>query len=136
MGLFDRIARGIGRGVGHAVENAAERKANEVVQDKVNEAADNIIQTSGEGIDAEKMAQAGAIAGANMNAANVYVAEMVKNMKKCPRCEEVTTSDKQFCPKCGTKLGDTIGASYCCKNCGKQNLPGEEFCGECGAKIG
>ena len=136
MGLFDKLMRGVGRGVGNAVGNAAERKANEVVADKVNEAADNIIKTSGEGVDAEKAAQMGAIAGANASAASAFAAEYAKNMKQCPKCEEVTTADKQFCPNCGAKLGDTLGAGALCKKCGKQNLPGEDFCGGCGAKIG
>ena len=136
MGIFDKLVRGAARGAGNAVGNVAERKANEVVADKANEAADNMIKTSGQGMDAEKMAQAGAISAQNRTAAQAYAAGMMQNMKQCPKCEEATTSDKTFCPKCGARLpNETMGAKYTCKKCKKQNMPGEDFCGGCGAKL-
>jgi class 3 adenylate cyclase len=47
-------------------------------------------------------------------------------MMKCPRCEQETPSDADFCPECGAKL------ALVCSGCGTANSPTHKFCKKCG----
>ena len=47
-------------------------------------------------------------------------------MMKCPRCEQETPSDADFCPECGAKL------ALVCSSCGTANSPTHKFCKKCG----
>jgi hypothetical protein len=47
MGLFDKIAGGIGKGVSNAARNVAENKATEVATDRLNRLADKAVPTGG-----------------------------------------------------------------------------------------
>src|SRR5262245_57167414 len=47
-------------------------------------------------------------------------------MMKCPRCEQETPSDADFCPECGEKL------ALVCSGCGTVNAPTHKFCKKCG----
>ncbi len=70
------------------------------------------------------------------NKAENYATEAAKNIKVCPACGEGATADKNFCPKCGTKLPEqTVAEGAVCPNCGKQNTVGTKFCTDCGTKL-
>jgi class 3 adenylate cyclase/tetratricopeptide (TPR) repeat protein len=45
---------------------------------------------------------------------------------KCPRCQQETPSDADFCPECGAKLASV------CAGCGTANAPTHKFCKKCG----
>src|SRR4030095_9330609 len=45
---------------------------------------------------------------------------------KCPRCEQETPPDADFCPECGAKL------ALVCSGCGTANAPTHKFCKKCG----
>jgi class 3 adenylate cyclase/tetratricopeptide (TPR) repeat protein len=49
---------------------------------------------------------------------------------KCPRCQQETPSDADFCPECGAKLGAV------CASCGTANAPTHSFCKKCGQPLG
>jgi class 3 adenylate cyclase len=49
---------------------------------------------------------------------------------KCPRCQQVTPSDADFCPECGSKL------AMVCAACGTPNAPTHKFCKKCGQGLG
>ena len=49
---------------------------------------------------------------------------------KCPRCQQETPADAEFCPECGAKL------SALCAQCGTANAPGHKFCKKCGQPLG
>jgi class 3 adenylate cyclase len=46
---------------------------------------------------------------------------------KCPRCQQETPSDADFCPECGAKLE---------ASCGTSNAPAHKFCKKCGQRLG
>ncbi|MBI3456775.1 MAG: AAA family ATPase [Candidatus Rokubacteria bacterium] len=48
---------------------------------------------------------------------------------KCPRCEQETPADAQFCPECGAKL------AVVCTQCGTPNAPAHNFCKTCGQPL-
>src|SRR5215813_5517355 len=49
---------------------------------------------------------------------------------KCPRCQQDTPSDADFCPQCGAKL------AVVCAGCGTGNAPTHKFCKKCGQGLG
>jgi class 3 adenylate cyclase/tetratricopeptide (TPR) repeat protein len=49
---------------------------------------------------------------------------------KCPRCQQETPSDADFCPDCGVKLAGV------CASCGTANAPNHKFCKKCGQALG
>jgi hypothetical protein len=49
---------------------------------------------------------------------------------KCPRCQQETLSDADFCPECGAKL------AVVCVACGTANAPAHKFCKKCGQALG
>ncbi len=145
MGFLDRmiqngIKRGVEKAVGNAVQKAVEPKATELA----NKAAASLDQAAkgAEARAAEVKAEAekasgfdGAMANLQRSAEN-YATAAAKNMKICSSCEEATTADKKFCPKCGTKLPEqSVADAAVCTNCGKQNSVGTTFCSECGTKL-
>jgi ribosomal protein L32 len=82
------------------------------------------------------MAALGASLAGWANQMQSFAGEVAQNVKECPQCGEVVSSDHKFCPKCGAKLPDqTMAAGYLCPKCGKQNLPGTVYCAECGAVL-
>ena len=54
-------------------------------------------------------------------------------IKKCLNCGAELKPDEDFCPKCGTKYGQT--KKIICPNCHNEVEFGMKFCGKCGAKI-
>jgi class 3 adenylate cyclase/tetratricopeptide (TPR) repeat protein len=49
---------------------------------------------------------------------------------KCPRCQQETPSDADFCPECGARL------VVACDACGTANAPAHKFCKKCGQALG
>jgi class 3 adenylate cyclase/tetratricopeptide (TPR) repeat protein len=49
---------------------------------------------------------------------------------KCPRCQQESPSDADFCPECGAKL------AVVCVACGTANAPAHKFCKKCGQALG
>jgi class 3 adenylate cyclase len=49
---------------------------------------------------------------------------------KCPRCQQESPADADFCPECGAKL------ALVCANCGTANAPTHKFCKKCGQRLG
>jgi class 3 adenylate cyclase/tetratricopeptide (TPR) repeat protein len=49
---------------------------------------------------------------------------------KCPRCQQETPSDADFCPECGANL------AVVCSGCGTTNAPTHKFCTKCGDRLG
>ena len=49
---------------------------------------------------------------------------------KCPRCQQESPSDVDFCPECGAKL------AVVCAGCGTANAPMHKFCKKCGQALG
>ena len=49
---------------------------------------------------------------------------------KCPRCQQESPADADFCPECGTKL------AVVCVACGIVNAPTHKFCKKCGQALG
>jgi len=49
---------------------------------------------------------------------------------KCPRCQQESPADADFCPECGTKLVAV------CASCGTSNAPTHKFCKKCGQRLG
>jgi len=47
----------------------------------------------------------------------------------CPRCQQESPSDADFCPECGAKLA-------VCGACGTANAPAHKFCKKCGQALG
>jgi class 3 adenylate cyclase len=47
----------------------------------------------------------------------------------CPRCQQETPADADFCPECGAKL------AVVCAGCGTANPPTHKFCKKCGQGI-
>ncbi len=138
MGFLDRmiqngIRRGVENAVGNAVQKAVEPKATELA----NKAAESLDQAAGNARREAERASGFDSAMANLQrSAESYATNAAKNMKICPSCEEPTTADKKFCPKCGTKLPEkSVAESAVCTNCGKQNTIGTSFCSECGTKL-
>ncbi len=77
----------------------------------------------------------GAMSNLNQNL-NAYANRVAAAMKVCPSCEKPSSSDKKFCPHCGTKLPEkTLAEERFCSSCGKENAPGTKFCTGCGAKL-
>lgn len=50
----------------------------------------------------------------------------------CRECGRALPPDANFCPGCGTELGDAADAAYCAE-CGEPLAPDDEFCAACGA---
>jgi class 3 adenylate cyclase/tetratricopeptide (TPR) repeat protein len=48
---------------------------------------------------------------------------------KCPRCQQESPSDADFCPECGAKLATV------CTGCGTANAPSHKFCKKCGQAL-
>ncbi len=146
MGFLERaIRRGVsdavGKAVGDAVTKAVEPKATELVNktaEQLEQAAANTAQQTQATANSVSQSTAG-LEGALGNlqrSMESYATEAAKNAKVCPGCKEVTTADKKFCPKCGTKLPEqTLAQGSVCPNCGKQNIIGTKFCQECGTKL-
>ncbi len=138
MGFLERairrnVSEAVGKAVGNAVQQAVEPKATELA----NKAASSIDQATGNAENTVR--QAGGFDSAMSNlqrSVEGYATEAAKNMKICPMCNEPSTADKKFCPKCGGKLPDTtVAQGAVCTNCGKQNTIGTKFCSECGTKL-
>ena len=49
---------------------------------------------------------------------------------KCPRCQQESPADADFCPECGAKL------AAICASCGTANAPAHKFCKKCGQRLG
>jgi class 3 adenylate cyclase/tetratricopeptide (TPR) repeat protein len=49
---------------------------------------------------------------------------------KCPRCQQETPLDADFCPECGARL------VVVCVACGTANVPTHKFCKKCGQGLG
>jgi class 3 adenylate cyclase/tetratricopeptide (TPR) repeat protein len=49
---------------------------------------------------------------------------------KCPRCQQESPSDADFCPECGAKL------AVVCVACGTANAPAHKYCKKCGQALG
>jgi predicted amidophosphoribosyltransferase len=49
---------------------------------------------------------------------------------KCPRCQQETPLDADFCPECGARL------VVVCAACGTANAPTHKFCKKCGQGFG
>jgi class 3 adenylate cyclase/tetratricopeptide (TPR) repeat protein len=49
---------------------------------------------------------------------------------KCPRCQQESPADADFCPECGAML------AVVCGGCGTTNAPTHKFCKECGQGLG
>ena len=49
---------------------------------------------------------------------------------KCPRCQQETPRDADFCPECGARLAIT------CPECGTDNGSAYKFCKNCGRALG
>ena len=45
---------------------------------------------------------------------------------KCPRCQQESPSDADFCPECGAK------PAVVCVACGTANAPAHKYCKKCG----
>src|SRR5207248_102912 len=58
------------------------------------------------------------------------MAEMWEQRMTCPRCQQPTPPDADFCPECGTKL------ALACAACGTVNARSHNFCKKCGQPIG
>ena len=145
MGFLDRaikngISKGVSNAIGNAVKQVVEPRATEYankVADEFDQATKNAAQQTSEAQQAVKSAggMEGAFANLQRSMEN-YATEMSKNVKICPKCEAAATSDKTFCPNCGTKLPEeTLAQGALCPNCGKQNTIGTKFCQDCGAKL-
>jgi class 3 adenylate cyclase/tetratricopeptide (TPR) repeat protein len=48
---------------------------------------------------------------------------------KCPRCQQESPADADFCPECGAKL------AVVCASCGTANTPTHKFCKKCGKPL-
>jgi class 3 adenylate cyclase len=48
----------------------------------------------------------------------------------CPRCQQESPPDADFCPECGAKL------AFVCASCGTANAPTYKFCKKCGQGLG
>lgn len=58
------------------------------------------------------------------------------NLLICPECEKPSSSDKKFCPYCGTKLPEPAAEAFrTCASCRNQNSAGAKFCTVCGTKL-
>jgi class 3 adenylate cyclase/tetratricopeptide (TPR) repeat protein len=49
---------------------------------------------------------------------------------QCPRCQQESPADADFCPECGAKL------AVVCVACGTANAPAHKFCKKCGQPLG
>ena len=49
---------------------------------------------------------------------------------KCPRCQQESPADADFCPECGAKL------AVVCVACGAANAPAHKYCKKCGQPLG
>ncbi len=141
MSFFDlerAIRRGVSQGIGRAVGDAIGKAIEPTATDLANKAAGQIDNAAGN-INNQTQQQGGGFQGAFANlerSVTNYATEMGKNMKVCPACEKPTSSDKKFCPECGTALPEhTIAEGAVCTSCGKQNAIGTKFCQDCGAKL-
>lgn len=158
MGLFGNIisnavSDGIGKGIQNAVGKAVESAVKPAADKLAGQAASQLNQATQDLADSSEAARAAAsntkAAATGEGTASLEAAltgwattmqnvagQVAQNMKECPQCGEVATSDHKFCPKCGAKLPDTtIGAGFLCPKCGKQNVPGTTYCAECGAML-
>ncbi len=146
MGFLERaIRRGVsdavGKAIGNAVQQAVEPKATELANkaaDSIDAAAASVVQQSTYS-QQQSVYQGSGLESALSNltrSVESYATEAAKNMKLCPSCNEPSTADKKFCPKCGTKLPEaTVADGAVCTSCGKQNSVGMKFCSDCGAKL-
>ena len=48
---------------------------------------------------------------------------------RCPRCQQETPADAEFCPECGARLVAV------CTQCGTANAPRHKFCKKCGQPL-
>ena len=49
---------------------------------------------------------------------------------QCPRCQQESPADADFCPECGAKL------AVVCASCATANAPTHKFCKKCGQRLG
>ena len=56
-------------------------------------------------------------------------ARRVGVLMKCPRCQQESPSDADFCPECGERL------AVVCVACGTANAPTHKFCKKCGQAL-
>ncbi len=131
--IRDGIKKGIGDAIGKAVQQAVEPTATKLA----NQTAESLDQFTGQ--KQHSLQQVSGWEGAMGNlqrSVEGYATEMAKNVKLCPNCGEVATSDMDFCPHCGTKLPElSVAQGAVCTSCGKQNTVGMKFCFACGAKL-
>lgn len=146
MGFLERaIRRGIRDGVSKAVGNAIGKAIEPTVTNLSNQAAEKIDQgaqrlnQSAAGYTQETTTAFAGLEGALGNlerATQNYATKAAQNLKQCPACDSMVSSDKSFCPHCGAKLPEqTVAQGAVCTSCGKQNSIGTKFCEACGAKL-
>ncbi|MBC8502088.1 MAG: zinc ribbon domain-containing protein [Nitrosopumilus sp.] len=58
---------------------------------------------------------------------------MVEINKPCPKCNEPTTLEQEFCNKCGNSLESEKSKQHC-SSCGNLIQYPEKFCNKCGNK--
>lgn len=160
--VSDAVSKGIKKGisdaVGKAVEDIVKPSVDNLAQkqaDKINATTKDLEQATAEARQATTEAakeissqasaapaSAGGLAsleaalGGWAKRAESMATEMSKNLKECPQCGEMCSSDKQFCPKCGAKLPETtVGQAYTCSKCGEVNTIGTKYCCKCGALL-
>ena len=159
--VSDGLRKGIGDAIGKAVESAvapaAERMANkgaEAIDAATAEMDKSLKQTNAAIEEAsagaaeanasakEAVKAAGGFAGLEAalsglaSRAESFATTMSASMKVCPKCNQPSPADKEFCPYCGTKLPEkTLGQEYTCEKCGAANTPGTKFCSKCGAML-
>ncbi len=138
MGFLERaIRRGVSDAVGKAVGNAVRQAVEPAATNFANKAAgaiDHATQNTN-----NQVQRSSGLEGAMANlerSMQGYATEAAKNMKVCPGCNKTTSSDKKFCPECGTALPEqTVAQGAVCTSCGKQNPIGTKFCQDCGTKL-
>ena len=63
---------------------------------------------------------------ANKLATNAFE-QRFERLKECEKCKAIIPLESEFCPSCGTNLGEIIKCEYC----GHLNKIGDSVCSKC-----
>ncbi len=136
-GIRDGVSKAVGNAIGKAIEPTVTNLSNQAAE-KINQGAQHLNQNAADYAQETKTAYAG-LEGALGNlerATQNYATQAAQNLKQCPACDAMVSSEKTFCPHCGAKLPEqTVAQGAVCTSCGKQNSIGTKFCEACGAKL-
>ena len=65
--------------------------------------------------------------------------ELLKEGKRCPKCDALVNKNSAFCTACGAKIEEdeqpVCPQKAVCSSCGKELSAGAAFCTACGAKV-